>query len=161
MDVAKADPFRPDQPPLEPIVINAIQELLRGTAPEEVADSALQARRADPDYSLTADEEARLRRWVVQCGAASEAITALLDASVAATPWISQFGATSSFGVGDAADPYVRACRAECMLAVLLLYVDDVAVNFVDEDRLEVLRDAPTRDSIDAVRTAAASAAAS
>ena len=154
------DPFRPEQPPIEPMVINAVQELLRGGAPDDVANSALEARNADPDYALTSDEEARLRRLVTQCGAASDELIALLDATVAATPWVGKFGASASFGVGDAADPYVRACRAECMLALLILHVDGGDVAFIDEERLEVLRDAPPGEALDAVRQAAASAAA-
>ena len=158
--VGKADPFRPDNPPLEPIVINAIQDLLRGdVSPSDVAASALEARRADPDYSLTDDEEARLRRWVLQSGAAAAELVAALDAAVEATPWVSKFGATASFGVGDVSDPYVRACRAECMLALLIFYVDKSDVAFVDEDRLEVLRDAPPEDAVEAVRAAAAKVA--
>ena len=53
-----------------------------------------------------------------------------MNAAVAATPRVSKFGATSSFGVGDGKDPYVRSCRAECMLAVLLLHVDGADVAF-------------------------------
>ena len=53
-------------------------------------------------------------------------------------------------GVGNADDPYVRACRAECMLAALLLHVEGAPVNFVDEDRLEVLRNAPPADAVSA-----------
>ena len=140
------------------MAINAIQELLRGGSPAEVAAEALQARRADPDYSLTPEDETLLSRWVLQCGAASDALVALLAAAVAATPWVSQFGASAQFGVGEASDPYVRACRAECMLAALVLHVDGGDVNFIDEDRIEVLRDAPPRDVVEAVREAAGAA---
>ena len=90
-----------------------------------------------------------------QCGAASDELVALMNAAVAATPWVSKFGATSSFGVGDGKDPYVRSCRAECMLAVLLLHVDGADVAFIDEERVEVLRDAAPADAIEAVRVAA------
>ena len=155
---SKLDPFRPARPPLEPMVINAIQDMLSGQNAGAVAANALQARRADPDYTLTADEEALLTRWVAQCAAASDALEALLVAAVAATPWVSQFGATASFGVGEATDPYVRASRAECMLASLILHVDGGDVNFIEEDRLEVLQDAPPREAIEAVRAAAATA---
>ena len=148
------DPFRPAKPPLEPMVINAVQELLSGGKPADVAASAIEARRADPDYELTADEEALLSRWVTQCGAAGDELTALLKATVEVTPWISKFGMTPQFGVGDAKDPYVRSCRAECMLAALILHVDGGDVSFIDEDRLEVLKDAPPAASIEAVRAA-------
>jgi hypothetical protein len=141
------------------MVINAIQDLLGGSSAVDAASNALQARRADPDYTLTADEEALLTRWVGQCSAASEAIVALLAAAVDATPWVRQFGATASFGVGEASDPYVRACRAECMLAALVLHVDGGEVSFLEEDRIEVVRDAPPSEAIEAVRAAAASAA--
>ena len=151
------DPFRPAKPPLEPMVINAVQELLGGVEPSEAATSAIDARRADPDYSLTSEEEALLTRWVTQCGAAGDDLTALLGAAVDATPWITRFGATAQFGVGDASDPYVRACRAECMLAVLILHVDGGEVSFIDEDRLEVLQEAPPAEAIAAVRAAVAS----
>ena len=38
-----ADPFRPQRPPLEPMIINAIQDLLRGKEPNAVAERAVQA----------------------------------------------------------------------------------------------------------------------
>ena len=91
----------------------------------------------------------------MQCGAASDALVALLSAVVDANSWITQFGATAQFGVGEPSDPYVRACRAECMLAALVLHVEGAAVDFVDDDRLEVLRDAPTAAAVEAVRAAA------
>ena len=41
---AKADPFRSDRPPIEPLVINSIQELLQhGGSGETLAEKALQA----------------------------------------------------------------------------------------------------------------------
>ena len=137
-------------------MINAVQELLSGGAPDKVAASAIEARAADPDYELTTDEEALLRRWVTQCGTASNELTALLEATVEATPWIAKFKMTPQYGVGDPKDPYVRSCRAECMLAALILHVDGGEVSFIDEDRLEVLKDAPPSASIDAVRAALA-----
>ena len=121
-----------------------------------MAASALEARRADPDYTLTPEEEALLTRWVVQCGDAGDSLVALLNAAVEATPWIGQFKMTASFGVGEASDPYVRASRAECMLAALILHVDGGEVSFIEEDRLEVLRDAAPADAVDAVRVACA-----
>ena len=74
------DPFRPQRPPLEPMVINAVQEVVRGKDADSVAKAAVQAcdttlrqryrptlssrstmclqgRSADPDYKLTDDEE--------------------------------------------------------------------------------------------------------
>ena len=38
----KADPLRPQQPPLEPMIINAIQDLLRGKEPDAVVERAVQ-----------------------------------------------------------------------------------------------------------------------
>jgi hypothetical protein len=157
---AKDDPFRPAKPPIEPMVINAIQELL-GTgdaSAAEVASSALKARQADPDYSLTAEDEAMLTRCVLQVGGAAEEIVALLEAAVAATPWVAQFKMTPSYGVGKVSDPYVRACRAECMLAAIVLHVDGREVDFIDEERIEVLRDAAPAENIEAVRKAAKAA---
>jgi len=61
----------------------------------------------------------------------------------------------ADFGVGKDSDPYVRACRAECMLAALILHVERGDVNFVDDDRIEVLRDAPDAQAVEAVRAAA------
>ena len=39
----KADPLRPQRPPLEPMIINAIQDLLRGKEPGAVVERAVQA----------------------------------------------------------------------------------------------------------------------
>lgn len=157
---AKDDPFRPAKPPIEPMVINAIQELLGSDnmSAAEVASKALKARQADPDYSLSSEDEAMLTRCVLQAGGASDAIVTLLEAAVTATPWIGQFKMTPSFGVGELSDPYVRACRAECMLAAIVLFVDGGDVDFIDEERLEVLRDAAPAENVEAVRLAAKAA---
>ena len=65
-----------------------------------------------------------------------------------------EFGAASTFGVGAAADPFTRLCRAECMLALLILHGEGGDVDFIDEDRLEVLRDAPASEAFDALKAA-------
>ena len=160
---AKADPFRPERPPLSPMIINAVQELLKPggggddeTLPDAVASRALEARAADPDYALTPDEASLLTQRVRQCHAARVPLLALLEAAVDATPWVRQFGATASIGVGDEKDPYVRSCRAECMLGALILHVDGGEVDFLDEERIEVLRDGATREAVDAVKEAVA-----
>jgi len=41
------------------------------------------------------------------------------------------------------------------MLAAFILHVERGSVSFVDEDRIEVLRDAPDASAVDAVRAAA------
>ena len=155
---SKADPFRPARPPLSPMIINALQDLLKDEAndPQAVAGKALAARAADPDYSLTEGEADLLTRRVVQCHAVRKQLMALLEAAVDATPWVRQFGATASIGVGDDKDPYVRACRAECMLAALILHVDGDEVDFLDEERLEVVRDGPPDDAVRLLKQALA-----
>ena len=151
---ANVDPFRPTRPPLEPLIINAVQELLEGDAPAAaVAERAVQKRAADPDYTLTADEEALLTQRVERIGAARAPLEALLGAIVDGTPWVTKFGMSGDFGVGDVRDPYVRACRAECMLALLLLHVEALPVDFIDEDRLELL-DCEASAAVEAVREA-------
>jgi len=157
---SKADPFRPSRPPLSPIVINAIQDLLKddGVVADEVAARMLTARAADPDYSLSKDEVDLLTLRLRQCEAAREPLVSLLEVAVDKTPWVRQSGATASMGVGDTKDPYTRACRAECMLAALILYVDGGEVDFLDEERLEVLRDGATKDAVDSLRDAVAAA---
>ena len=50
---------------------------------------------------------------------------------------------TRGAGIGDVSDPYVRASRAECMLAALVLAEGGV-VDFLDEERIEVLQSAPS-----------------
>ena len=59
-----------------------------------------------------------------------------------------------SFGVGAASDPYVRLCRAECMLALIMLHVEETDVRFVDEERLEVLRDAAPAAMVEELKSA-------
>ena len=154
--VGRQDPLRPDRPPIEPLVINAIQELLSAQAPDPaaVAERALAARSADPDYVLTGAEADRLRASVAAAAAAAEPLGALLQAAADAAPWVAKFGATQTFGLGELSDPYVRLCRAECMLAALVLHVEGGRVDFVDEERLEVLRDAPS-EAVAALRKAA------
>ena len=68
----------------------------------------------------------------------------LLTDAVAAAGWVTDFGAEIDFGIGDLSNPYVRLTRAECMLAALVLHVEGRAVDFIDADRVEVLKDAPT-----------------
>ena len=47
--MATPDPFRPARPPLEPLAINAIQELLSGASPpEDVAQKAIEVRYPSP-----------------------------------------------------------------------------------------------------------------
>ena len=98
-----------------------------------------------------------LKQRVLRVDAAQDALYTLLELAVAATPWVTRFGAEAQFGIGKPSDPYVRLCRAECMLALVILHVEQRAVDFLEEERLEVLRDAVTSDAVDAVRAAAAS----
>ncbi|KAL1495141.1 hypothetical protein AB1Y20_017007 [Prymnesium parvum] len=154
--MAAADPFRPSRPPLEPLAINAIQSVVcGGEAAAAAAQKAIEARVNDPDYVLSSDEQRQLRRLITQVGAARVPLLEALQAAVTATPWIEQFGMAPQFGLGDEKDPYVCLCRAECMLALLLLHVEGTPVNFIDEDRLEVLRDTPDEATIDRLRRAA------
>lgn len=94
----------------------------------------------------------RLTRRVLAVGAALEPLHALLEQVAADTPSIEKYKMEGDYGLGDVADPYVRACRAECMLAVLMLHLERAEVEFIDADRLEVLRDAPSGASVQAVR---------
>ena len=80
----------------------------------------------------------------MQVGGALDQLLSLLQGAVDRTSWVDEFGMTADFGIGDLQNPYVRICRAECMLAALLLHVEGSDVNFLDDERLEVLRDAPT-----------------
>jgi hypothetical protein len=100
-----------------------------------------------------------LTRRIVQVGAAQSQLIDQLEALVASTPWISKFGATASFGVGPSADPYVRMCRAECMLALIILHVEGGKVDFIEEERLEVLRDGTAPEGVKNIRAAAAEGA--
>eukprot|EP00965_Chrysotila_dentata_P223493 6193610-Pleurochrysis_carterae.AAC.1 len=57
-----ADPFRPSRPPLAPILINAIQDLLMLEQPtiddaRGVVRKTIVSRNVDPDYNMTAAEE--------------------------------------------------------------------------------------------------------
>ena len=152
--VANLDPFRPARPPLEPLLINAVQELLLGELDAAaVAERAVAARAADPDYTLTEDEVKLLTQRVERVGAARGPLEALLAAIVDGDPSIRKYGMEKDYGVGDVADPYVRACRAECMLALLLLHVEALPVDFIDEDRLELL-DCEASAAVEAVREA-------
>ena len=81
----------------------------------------------------------------------------MLNHAVESTPWVKQFGAAPSFGVGADTDPYARVRRAECMLALLILHVEGGEVLFIDEDRLEVLRDSVQPEQVAALRAALAS----
>lgn len=95
-----------------------------------------------------------MEQRILQVGRALVPLHGALEQVVADTPWIDQYGMGADLGMGDVANPYVRACRAECMLAVLMLHLERVEVNFIDSDRLEVLRDAPSSASLRAVRAA-------
>lgn len=95
-----------------------------------------------------------LTQRIMQVGGALVPLQGVLEQAVADNSWIEQFGMGADFGMGDPADPYVRACRAECMLAVLMLHLEQVDVNFIDSDRLEVLRGVGASSSLQAVRTA-------
>ena len=100
-----------------------------------------------------------LTRRILQADAAGSVLVDHLEALVASTPWISKFGATASFGVGPPSDPYVRMCRAECMLALIILHVEGGAVDFIEEERLEVLRDETSPEAVKAMRAATAEVA--
>ena len=95
-----------------------------------------------------------MEQRILKVGRALVPLHGVLKQVVADTPWIDKYGMGDQYGMGDVANPYVRACRAECMLAVLMLHLERVEVNFIDSDRLEVLRDAPSSASLQAVREA-------
>ena len=138
--VLSADPLRPARPPIEPMTINGIQDVIVGRDVEESVSWMLQARSADPDYQLTDNEERRMSHHLRCVAAARDPLMGLLQAAVGAAPWVAKYGTESDFGLGDAADPYVRSCRAECLLALLILHAEGGPVDFIDADRLEVLR---------------------
>lgn len=156
LQAGKQDPMRPANPPIEPLIINAIQDMLKESKPDAnaIAERALAARSADPDYILADGEATLLRTRIAGVAAASDALVALLHAAVDATPWVTKFGAAKDFGVGELSDPYVRVCRAECMLAALLWICESQEVSFIEEDRMKVLQAAPA-DAVEAVRKAA------
>ena len=130
-----------------------MQELLLGELDAAaVAERAVAARAADPDYTLTEDEVELLTQRVERRRGARP-LEALLAAIVDGDPSIRKYGMEKDYGVGDVADPYVRACRAECMLALLLLHVEALPVDFIDEDRLELL-DCEASAEVEAVRDA-------
>ena len=95
-----------------------------------------------------------MEQRILKVGRALVPLHGVLEQVVADTPWIDKYRMGDQYGMGDVANPYVRACRAECMLAVLMLHLERVEVNFIDSDRLEVLRDAPSSASLQAVREA-------
>ena len=59
----------------------------------------------------------------MQVGGALDQLLSLLQGAVDRTSWVDEFGMTADFGIGDLQNPYVRICRAECMLAALMLHV--------------------------------------
>mmetsp|Transcript_21223 Transcript_21223/g.41404 ORF Transcript_21223/g.41404 Transcript_21223/m.41404 type:complete len:204 (+) Transcript_21223:452-1063(+) len=145
-----ADPFRPSRPPLAPILINAIQDLLMLEQPtiddaRGVVRKTIVSRNVDPDYNMTAAEEKLVEGRMFAIAAAVGELSDLLEQVVESTPWIVKYGALADFGIGQLSDPYVRMCRAECLLAILMLHVEarpDGEVDFIDEDRLGPLRNA-------------------
>lgn len=116
------------------------------------SDSLLSVMSARSPVALPPDR--LLTQRIMQVGGALVPLQGVLEQAVADNSWIEQFGMGADFGMGDPADPYVRACRAECMLAVLMLHLEQVDVNFIDSDRLEVLRGVGASSSLQAVRTA-------
>ena len=92
-----------------------------------------------------------LKKRIVQVGSALEELQLLLEGTVRRTEWVTQYQLSKDFGIGDPQDPYVCACRAECMLAALLLFVEGTKVKFIDAEGLEVLQGAPTPNEIQAV----------
>ena len=145
------DPFRPPNPPIEPMLINALtdmfakqqQQSVDADAAQDALERMLESRAADPDYKLTPDEIASATSRILAIGAAAEPLWALVQAAVDAAPWVAKYGALSQFGVGDLGDPYVRMSRAECMLAAHILHIENESVSFLEEERLEVLSVAP------------------
>ena len=139
---AAADPFRPARPPLAPIVINACRRALEGEDGAAVCAEIAAARAADVDadtIALRPSEEAALRRRVLGTAARQAALGAALAAAVDAHPWIRKYKSTADFGLGD--DDYAKLCRAENLLALYMLHVEGAGaeVDFLPEDRLEVL----------------------
>jgi|TARA_B100000524_G_scaffold314001_1_gene191553 hypothetical protein len=86
---AKRDPFRPARPPLEPIIINALQELLMTTtSASEVASRALAARSNDPDYELAPDEKKLVARRIAAVAIARKPLETLLCCMTERTEWV-------------------------------------------------------------------------
>ena len=100
-----------------------------------------------------------MEQRILKVGRALVPLHGVLQQVVADTPWIDKYGMGDQYGMGDVANPYVRACRAECMLALLILHVEGGQVSFLEEERLEVLSDVPpsAETALEAVRTAVAS----
>ena len=140
-----ADPFRPARPPLEPILINSIQDLLLSPErdPSQALKRMLEARKADPDYQLTERDVGIVTNRMLAVSGSFEPLMSLIHSCVDATPWVTKYGSEADFGVGDVADPYVRMKRAECMLGAFIMHVEDGDIDFLEEDRLEVLSRAP------------------
>ena len=152
----KLDPFRPESPPINPMIINAIQDVLRAErgCSLRVAEEAIDRRKADPDYVLTSEEETHLKMMVQKIDVARDELFHVLKEATDQTPWIHKFGCSNDFGVGSEEDVYNHACRAECLLAILIIHFTDGTVDFLDDERLQVLNLAPSPSSRAAVKVA-------
>lgn len=153
------DPFRPERASPAPTIINALQRVLfHGEKAETAVTLTSEKRAASHEWKLTEDERQTVMTRV--CGVA-ENLTELrfmLAAAVRRTPSIAKYGMLGHYGMGDDVDdnPLVQMNQAECLLALYMLYKEGGnvgsaggarrSVDFLDADRLEVLKGA---DSID------------
>lgn len=137
---------RSSRPPIEPMAVNAIARTLQ-TAPrstegidvECVVAEAIRRRTHDNDSSLTEEEKALITAWIGGVFAHEAELARALEELAAQEPGFYR----QELGQGDETNPYVLLCRAECLLALFLLFRAspecERAVAFVDADKLSLL----------------------
>mmetsp|Transcript_41044 Transcript_41044/g.52904 ORF Transcript_41044/g.52904 Transcript_41044/m.52904 type:complete len:225 (+) Transcript_41044:128-802(+) len=146
MGMAKGDPFRNPKGSIDPIVINILVKILFAENledPRARIDELIQKRIDQDEIPLSDTELSLVRGRSEQVYLNRDKLRVILEKKIESKPLIRKWGGEAEFGLGSTLheNPLTQLCHAECLLALHMLAFDKAPVEFIDAERLEVLKE--------------------